>query len=68
MSRRNASEKDRDLNRAERTADNWAAVRRMGRRYFVALYLILAAFLWLAGYSMGLTSACLPTLNKESNG
>lgn len=66
MSRRNEKEQERDLNRAERTAENWAAVRRMGRRYFVAGFLILAGFLFLAGYSMGLASACLPSSTKEA--
>ena len=63
--RRNREEKDRDMNRAEKTAANWAAVRRMGRVYFWAALLALASLLFLAGYSMGLVEQCLP--RKESS-
>jgi hypothetical protein len=65
--RRNRSEKDRDNAKADKAADNWKAVRRMGKAYAIAGALALSAMLYGAGYSMGVLDQGLACLRKESN-
>ena len=38
---------------------NWAYVRKQGRRYFILLMLPGLAFVWFAGYGYGLLTSCL---------
>lgn len=49
--------------------ENWAAVRKMAKRYFWAAMLPILALLWGAGYAQGLIDAatCRELISKESN-
>lgn len=51
-------------------AANWAACRRMLRRYFIALLVPALALIWFAGYGYGLLTVagqnCRETISKES--
>lgn len=49
-------------------AENWRAVRRYLRRYFIALLIPALALLWAAGYAKGLldgSAACPPPANRN---
>ena len=49
-------------------AENWRAVRRYLRRYFVALMIPALALIWGAGYAKGILDAagdCLPLARNE---
>lgn len=45
----------------EEKAENWRAVRRYLRRYFIALMLPGLALLWAAGYAKGLLDGSAET-------
>lgn len=57
----------------EEKAENWRAIRRYLRRYFIALMLPGLALLWAAGYAKGLldgsaeTKAAAPTTNGRKH-
>lgn len=54
----------------EEKAENWRAVRRYLRRYFIALLIPALALLWFTGYAKGLldaTGACVPAARNEGN-
>lgn len=53
----------------EEKAENWRAVRRALRRYFIALMLPGLALLWAAGYAKGLLdgSAAKPAASATRN-
>lgn len=51
-------------------AENWRAVRRYLRRYFIALMVPALALIWGAGYAKGILDAagdCLPLVRNERN-
>lgn len=51
-------------------AENWRAVRRYLRRYFIALLIPALFLLWAAGYGKGLLDAagdCIPAARIERN-
>jgi hypothetical protein len=51
-------------------AENWRAVRRALRRYFIALMLPGLALLWAAGYAKGLldgSAQSAPATRNEGN-
>ena len=51
-------------------AENWRAVRRYLRRYFIALLIPALALLWFAGYAKGLldgSADCIPVARNERN-
>lgn len=57
----------------DQTRENWAAIRRIGRRYAVAATLPFLALIWVAGYGKGLLDApcrnetiSAPTGDKET--
>lgn len=57
---------ERLAERAEKAAENWAAVRRMGRFYFWALMLPFLFLIWAAGYGQGTFDSCLPARQTET--
>lgn len=51
-------------------AENWRAVRRALRRYFIALMVPALALLWAAGYAKGLldgAAVSAPATRNEGN-
>ena len=55
----------------EEKAENWRAVRRALRRYFIALMVPALALLWAAGYAKGLLDGSAqqpaPATRNEGN-
>lgn len=52
---------------SEEQAENWRAVRRGLRRWFIIALIPFLALLWGAGYAKGLldgAAACLPARNE----